>query len=762
MIFRDNLLFPFIGLLIASGIYLTFRLNFLQFRYLFLGLKILSGAMDQKGGRGKISPFQAFTAGASSSLFPGVFIGTSLAVITAGIGILPWIWITSVLIMPVYYSASTFSVRYRQNLNDGTILSGPALFIERALRAKWMSYLHGFLFILTTLVFGAAFQAGIFFHSVRSTGIQPFTLSIASSILLILFMLGGIRRIAWVARRLAVSGFFILFIAMYVLSYIYGRGGPGAQISETPIFIDFIHSIYSSAFPSSMEELKNIFIGLGIYHILTEAGTGKLSSISGSVRTDYPAKQGLAGMLAPFFQGIVSATLVVFIIFITGKFKIENVVSPYDFFSLHRHDELRMFYILLFGAFALFLTAGLGGWFFSGYQTARYLGGLKTGVAFQIIYLLVIFLSGLFLQMKSNAMEILYFLSISVSMITSFFMIPALLMLWKSANFELRRYLDNGHLHYEVSKDFYLLLLSAIPQNLVSRLFGWISYMHLPSFVMIPVLQAYSRIFKIDVNEAEKNIREYPSLNRFFTRALKEGARTVDPGKKSIISPVDGTVSKFGEIHQGKMIQAKGIDYSLRDLLESSRFLDSFKEGSYMVIYLSPRDYHRIHSPVDGKILGYTYTPGKLFAVNEIAVKGLYGLFPKNERLTTYIKNTNGMVGLVKVGAVNVGRIRVNYDSVHTNRWIRFAQHDVYDVPFTVNKGDEVGRFEMGSTVILLFEKGIMKFLPGVKEGQSVKFGQALGQFAEKKIKSAAKKSVKKLAKMPAKKKPGNKKTADK
>ena len=759
MIFRDNLLFPFIGLLIGTGIYLTYRHGFLQIRFFFLGLKILSGSMDQKGGKGKITPFQAFTTGTASSLFPGAFIGSSIAFGIAGPGILPWIWLTSIIIMPVYYATSTFAIRYRQIAEDGTILSGPPLFIEKALKARWMSYLHGGLFIATALIFGAAFLAGIFFHNVRSIGIPPFTLSIASSIILILFMLGGIRRISWVARRLFVAGLFLLIIALYALFHTYKPHG--AIISpDTSIFVDFFRAIVADTIPAGKANLKNMIIGLGIYHVLTEAGTGKLSGISGSVRTDYPAKQGLAGMLAPFFQGIFFSTISIFIIFISEKFETSTITSSYDFFSLHREDSFRIFYYLLFGSFAFFITAGLGGWFFSGYQAARYLGGHRSGIAFQILFLIIIFLSGLFLQMKSDAMEILYSTAVSISMMTSFFLLPALLMLWKTGNFELRRYLDNGHLHYEISKDFYLLILSAIPQNLVSRIFGWISYMHLPSFIMIPVLQAYSRVFKIDVNEAEKNIREYPSLNRFFTRALKEGARIVDKEKTSIISPVDGTVSRYGDVKSGKMIQAKGIDYSLSDLLESSKYLENFREGKYVVIYLSPRDYHRIHSPVEGKILGYTYTPGKLFAVNEIAVKGLHGLFPKNERLTTYIKNSSGMVGLVKVGAVNVGRIRVNYDTIHTNRWIRIARHESYDVPFGVSKGDEVGRFEMGSTVILLFEKGTVNFSQNIQEGRSIKFGQVIGHYKKTAVKrsSGAKKkpapSEKKKSKKSIKKKP--------
>ncbi len=145
--------------------------------------------------------------------------------------------------------------------------------------------------------------------------------------------------------------------------------------------------------------------------------------------------------------------------------------------------------------------------------------------------------------------------------------------------------------------------------------------------------------------------------------------------------------------------------------------------------YLSPQDYHRIHSPAYGRILGYTYSPGTLFSVNAVAVQGLTGLFPKNERLTSYLQTEHGLVALVKVGATNVGKISVTYDTIRTNRWIRLPKRHTYLEEKFIGRGEEIGRFEMGSTVILLFERDMMEFSRELAMEQKVRFGQAIGRY---------------------------------
>ncbi|HRP70203.1 MAG TPA: archaetidylserine decarboxylase, partial [Turneriella sp.] len=163
------------------------------------------------------------------------------------------------------------------------------------------------------------------------------------------------------------------------------------------------------------------------------------------------------------------------------------------------------------------------------------------------------------------------------------------------------------------------------------------------------------------------------------------------------------------------------------------RFHDRFLGGYYMTIYLSPQDDHRIHSPVDGRILGYYYQPGKLFPVNNLAVNSINQLFSKNERLITYIQSEPGLVAVVKVDATSVGKIRVTYDpNIATNRWIRLAKEYLYDEEIQIHKGAELGRFEMGSTVMLLFEKDTVELLD-FEERQKMLLGQPIALFSRKK-----------------------------
>ena len=158
-----------------------------------------------------------------------------------------------------------------------------------------------------------------------------------------------------------------------------------------------------------------------------------------------------------------------------------------------------------------------------------------------------------------------------------------------------------------------------------------------------------------------------------------------------------------------------------------------FENGKFITFYLSPQDYHRIHSPFYGKILGYYYAPGKLFPVNDAAVGGIRGLFPKNERLITFLQTEYGKIAVVKVGASNVGKIRVTYDTkIVTNKLIRFPKEYQYEnVNIMIDKGSELGRFEMGSTVILVFENNTIDLNPFVKDERST-YGSTVGLFKSK------------------------------
>ena len=274
----------------------------------------------------------------------------------------------------------------------------------------------------------------------------------------------------------------------------------------------------------------------------------------------------------------------------------------------------------------------------------------------------------------------------------------------------------------------FLFILYILPKNLLSRFMGGLTRIKAPGFIKRPLFSWFIRTYNVNTEESEHPPESYPSLNAFFTRALKAGVRPIAPGEKTVISPVDSVISQFGDILEGKLIQAKGINYDLEALLACSEFAGDFKDGKYAVMYLSPPDYHRIHTAFGGQILGYSYSPGKLLPVNEIAVKGVPALFPRNERLTTYIQTPYGKMAEVKVGATNVGRIRVTYDDIISNRWIRRARTKIFDTPVNIEKGAELGRFEMGSTVVMVFEKGMMEFLPEITHGMRVSFGQAIGK----------------------------------
>ena len=271
-----------------------------------------------------------------------------------------------------------------------------------------------------------------------------------------------------------------------------------------------------------------------------------------------------------------------------------------------------------------------------------------------------------------------------------------------------------------------IFLFKIIPQNLLSRLFGCITRIPVPQSLLKRIIQWYSRAYQVQDEYIEPE-GGFKSFGDFFIRALRPGSRTIDPDEKAIISPVDARIDQFGSLENNTIIQAKGIHYSVQDLVPSSR-AEQFINGSFITLYLSPGDYHRIHAPLSGSVTGYTYVPGRLFTVQDYMVRGLKGLFTRNERLITYIEHGGSEVALCKVGAMNVGRISVSYDSLVTNRTFRTGQEHFYDDPSQkpLKKGDEVGIFNLGSTVILLFPPDFARLDP-LKTGSTVKLGQHIG-----------------------------------
>ncbi|TAL35273.1 MAG: phosphatidylserine decarboxylase [Spirochaetes bacterium] len=279
------------------------------------------------------------------------------------------------------------------------------------------------------------------------------------------------------------------------------------------------------------------------------------------------------------------------------------------------------------------------------------------------------------------------------------------------------------------SRSLAIFLFRITPTGLLSRLFGCAARIPLPSWALSPIIDWYARKYGVLTGEIRPGSR-FRTLDAFFTRELAEGARVADPAKNAVVSPVDARVDMYGAIDEARILQAKGVDYSLADLVPSDMHRH-YLNGLFMTLYLAPGDYHRIHSPVSGRIAGYHAIPGRLYTVQEYMVKGLPGLFSINERLISHIKTERGMVAVCKIGAMNVGRITLAYAEECTNRTLRRARETRFpegDGP-AIEKGAELGAFHLGSTVILLFPAGAVKF-EDIAPGMKVKMGQKIARFS--------------------------------
>ncbi len=247
------------------------------------------------------------------------------------------------------------------------------------------------------------------------------------------------------------------------------------------------------------------------------------------------------------------------------------------------------------------------------------------------------------------------------------------------------------------------------------------------------VIGWFVRRYGVDMNEAANpDIAAYKSFNQFFTRPLKEAARPL--ADAAFLSPVDGAISQFGAIERDQIFQAKGHSYSTTALLGGDRKLaEQFENGSFATLYLSPRDYHRIHMPCDGKLLRMIYVPGALFSVNPTTARGVPGLFARNERVVCVFESAFGPFVLTLVGATIVGSMAtVWHGRLNPPRpgVIREWRHDTAgDSPtVTLKKGQEMGSFLLGSTVVLLFPKGRLAFNPDWAPGGAIRMGEAMGR----------------------------------
>jgi phosphatidylserine decarboxylase len=269
------------------------------------------------------------------------------------------------------------------------------------------------------------------------------------------------------------------------------------------------------------------------------------------------------------------------------------------------------------------------------------------------------------------------------------------------------------------------LAVAAVSWPPLSRVAGRLSDLRLPPPVLRPLLRLYVRAFGVDVAEAAEPLGSFPSFNAFFTRRLREGARPVATGPGVVVSPSDSRLSAIGPLSaDGRLEQVKGSTYSVEALLGSAEDAAVFRQGAHATLYLSPAMYHRVHAPVDGRIRGWRYVPGRLFPVNGAGVRSVPGLFTRNERVVILLDTeAHGPAAVVLVGAANVGRISLAFADLVTNRR-RPAEHVVPPQPVAVRRGDELGAFNLGSTVVLLLaDPGLA---PAARAGDLVRVGQPL------------------------------------
>jgi len=277
-----------------------------------------------------------------------------------------------------------------------------------------------------------------------------------------------------------------------------------------------------------------------------------------------------------------------------------------------------------------------------------------------------------------------------------------------------------------MNDETFMQLMRLLPRSALSHAVGHATRFPAPAWLHQAVIRRFADAYKVNLEEAERPVEEYPTFLDFFTRRLKPGLRPVDAAPDAVVSPVDGCVSQLGYALSGQLVQAKGITYSAAQLLGDAEAAAPFEGGAWATIYLAPRDYHRIHSPLGGEVEGYSYIPGEFWPVNAASVKLVDALFCVNERLVTYLKTPAGRVAVVKVGATNVSRIRALYDELVTHTGQPGKKH-AYGQGIPVEKGGELGVFEMGSTVVLLFEKDRVRWDERVKEDLVVRMGERVG-----------------------------------
>ena len=274
-----------------------------------------------------------------------------------------------------------------------------------------------------------------------------------------------------------------------------------------------------------------------------------------------------------------------------------------------------------------------------------------------------------------------------------------------------------------LKKQIFIQAQQLVPQHQLSRVVGKIAASENP-LLKNAVITAFKAQYGIDMSIAEQsNALKFKSFNEFFTRSLKEGVRAVDPNASSVVSPADGAISQLGKIVDGDVFQAKGQKFTVENLIADPQLAEPFKNGQFATVYLSPKDYHRVHMPFAGTLTETLYVPGELFSVNQTTAENIPGLFARNERMVCLFDTELGRMAVVLVGAMIVAGIEtVATGKVKPSGRLELNQHNLF-----LEKGAELGRFYLGSTAIVLFEKDKMQWDAAFKANSTVVMGEALG-----------------------------------
>lgn len=274
--------------------------------------------------------------------------------------------------------------------------------------------------------------------------------------------------------------------------------------------------------------------------------------------------------------------------------------------------------------------------------------------------------------------------------------------------------------------ELFVALQRLLPKHALSRLIAKAAESQRP-WLKNALIERAIASFDINIDEAESSdLDDYKNFNSFFTRALKEGVRPIDGDAKAIVSPADGAVSQAGPINHQRIIQAKGSDYSASRLLGNSQQAKSYENGSFATIYLSPRDYHRVHIPAAGKLLSTRYIPGDLFSVNDQTAQALPNLFARNERLVCEFESEIGNFVVVFVGAMLVAGIETVWGGYETPGPGAIRETDYSDRDLNYIKGDEIGRFKFGSTVVMLFQEDKISWQDSLMPQTDIQMGEKI------------------------------------